>query len=72
MAGHRKTSGRAVKAKARISRFQRQLANASTVEDQLAAAYDWFRIASRGRAQDRHAAATWLANEALRLDRSPR
>jgi hypothetical protein len=45
MAGHRK--GRTLRGQARQQRMRRRLSSATTAEEQLAAAYDWFRSAAR-------------------------
>lgn len=45
MAGHR--DGRARRSNARQQRMRGRLSAATTAEDQLAAAYDWFRMSAR-------------------------
>jgi hypothetical protein len=48
MAGHRKAKGRPVRQPSG-ARARSRLASAATAETQLAAAYDLFRVAARGR-----------------------
>jgi hypothetical protein len=47
MAGHRKQHGRPPRHQVRSERMQLRLASAATAEEQLAAAYDWFRVSAR-------------------------
>jgi len=59
MAGHRKATGRPRRQGAG-ARARSRLSAAMTAEDQLAAAYDLFRVAARGRAALMRRAAEFL------------
>lgn len=75
MAGHRQQSGRPTRTQSRQDRNRNRLASATTAEEQLAAAYDWFRMSAR-RVKDvgargariRHVA-EFLASTAIEIDR---
>jgi hypothetical protein len=53
MAGHRTKKGRPSRPQGRRDRMQARLAGATTAEEQLAVAFDWFRMAlARGTGPD--------------------
>lgn len=47
MAGHRKKHGTPVRSEARRARMQGRMAAAQTAEEQLAIAFDWYRMNMR-------------------------
>lgn len=69
MAGHRRGTGKLTRPVRRIARFTAMLAEATTAEEQLAAAIDWFRAAASGNPEAMRDMAAELANAAQRLDR---
>jgi hypothetical protein len=72
MAGHRRGTGRPTRDASRVQAHRERLAGATCAEDQLGAAYDWFRSAVRrhGGAGEIAEAARYLATEADKLERS--
>lgn len=73
MAGHRQERERVMRKQARQQRMRSRLAAATTAEEQLAAAYDWFRMSAR-RSADRtrlmREASEFLARLAAQVDGS--
>jgi len=75
MAGHRKRAGRPTRAAARIIMMQRRLDEAATVDEQLNAAFDWYRSAVKHAPDSEllmRRMTHELANSAYELDRRPK
>lgn len=76
MAGHRKQNGRPRRDQVRQQRMRERLSAATTAEDQLAAAFDWFRMSARHvadageRGRRMRAVAQVLTREAAEIDGS--